>query len=103
MMSRFPITVKTYGIITGILVILNIVMYNVALNNNGIFDPEVNLKTSVAGFIIVYPIFCLPLGLLIALIPYGGMSYRQKRFPAIMLCYLVFNVCFAIVGAIRIL
>jgi hypothetical protein len=102
-MSKFPITAKTYGIITGILVVLNVVMYNVALNNNGIFDPEMNLKTSIVGFIIVYPIFCLPPGLLIALIPYKGMGYRQKRFPAIMLSYLVLNICFAILGVIRIL
>jgi hypothetical protein len=101
-MNQFPITARAYGIITGILVILNIILYNVAMNNQNIHDPETNLKMSIFGFLIVYPIFCVPVGLLIALIPYKGMSYRQKRLPAISFIYLLLNICFTIIGAIRV-
>ena len=100
-MNRFPITLRTYGILTGIVVIINFIMYNVVLNNAGFNDPGINLITSIFGYLILIPILCLPFGLLIALIPYKGMGYRQKRLPAILLFYLCLNICLAVVSAIR--
>jgi hypothetical protein len=101
-MNKFPITLRTYAFITGILVILNITLYNVMMNNDGVFDPETNLRLSIIGFIVTIPILCVPVGLLITLIPYKGMSYRQKRLPAIMFTYLLFNIGFTLMGMIRI-
>ena len=93
---KSPINLKKYGIITGALVIVNIILYNVAMNKYGFYTPEMNLQISIIGFLIVYPILCLPFGLLLALVPYKGIGYRQKRLPSILVFYLFFNIIFTI-------
>jgi hypothetical protein len=90
--SRFPITTRTYWMITIPVIIGNVFFYVFNMKRLGIFDPALNLEISLFNYTITMFVLCLPIGLLVGLIPYKGMRYREKRGAAIFFTFLVVQI-----------
>jgi hypothetical protein len=67
---NFIVSFKTYSLVTGALIILNIVLYNYATNTSGYLDSEINLTSSLSTILIAFPVVSSILAVLFALIPY---------------------------------
>ena len=103
-MSPFPFDKKIFFIILILAVIANIVYYNIRMNADHIFDPDMNLMLSLFGYLIFFPILSAALAIIVALflnrsIP---LSSRFKRsFWVCLLCVNWFLVLTMIVQIIR--
>jgi len=95
----FIVNFKRYALFTGILTVLNIVLYNLATNYAGYLDSATNLKSSLSTMLIVLPLLSFILALFFAFIPYKGKPYKQKYVPMVFLLSFIIN-CMILIALI---
>jgi hypothetical protein len=92
---NFIVSFKTYSLVTGALIILNIVLYNYATNTSGYLDSEINLTSSLFTMLIAFPVVSFILAVLFALIPHKEKAYSQKYVPmALFILFVMHSITF---------
>ncbi len=86
---KYPVSLRRYLVLVLILIVINIFSYTVTLLTSPRFGLNLALVTSINTMTWVLLLCSIPIGLLVALIRYKGLSYREKYIPAILLVYFV--------------
>jgi hypothetical protein len=98
--KKYPITFGKYLFVVIPLILVNTFILTITLMGPGSFDLNTAVTTSINCFTWIFFLICLVPALLIALIPYRGLTYRARYFPAVLFIFFIFQVLHFVVGVI---
>ena len=94
--KKFLIGFKNYLILIAILLSINFTFFTLYLSIIYFYPVEVALMVSISNALITFPILSLSFGLVIAVIPYKNYRYKEKYYPAVLLCYFILSLLITI-------